>query len=104
MFVAYTNLLDNRPQEIERISSALAIDLNTRDEDAIEECLQRELRRQRYCGPVTEPFATDWFSPAYEALGAAARDEPWDGSALDRVYEVYRASEHFQTVFEDPQA
>ena len=38
----------------------------------------------------------------YEALRAAARDEPWDGSALDRVFEAYRASEHdFRTVFED---
>ena len=30
----------------------------------------------------------------YEALRAAARDEPCDQSALDRVFEAYRASEH----------
>ena len=51
---------------------------------------------------MPEPFGTDWMSVVYEALGAAARDEPWDESALDRVFEAYRASEHgFRTAFED---
>ena len=51
---------------------------------------------------MTEPFGTDWVSAVYEALGAAARDEPWDVSALDRVFEAYRASEYgFRTAFED---
>ncbi|MGH3540326.1 MAG: hypothetical protein ACRDQJ_18870, partial [Pseudonocardiaceae bacterium] len=41
-------------------------------------------------------------STVYEALRAAARDEPWDGSALDHVFEAYQASEHgFRTAFED---
>jgi hypothetical protein len=41
-------------------------------------------------------------SAVYEALRAAARDEPWDGSALDRVFEAYRASEHgFRTALEN---
>jgi hypothetical protein len=109
VFVEYTNLLDNWRREIKRISAALAIDLNTRDEGAIEEFLNQDLRRQRHCGPVTEPFGTDWISAVYETLRAAARDEPWDGrdepsdgSALDRVFEAYRASEHgFRTAFED---
>ncbi len=102
VFVEYANLLDDWRREIKRISAALPIDLNTRDEGAIEEFLTPDLRRQRHCGPVTEPFGTDWMSAVYEALGAAARDEPWDGSALDRVFEAYRASEHgFRTVFED---
>ena len=102
VFVEYANLLDDWRREIKRISAALAIDLNTRDEGAIEEFLTPDLRRQRHCGPVTEPFGTDWISAVYEALRAAARDEPWDGSALDRVFEAYRASEHgFRTAFED---
>ena len=102
VFVEYANLLDDWRREIKRISAALAIDLNTRDEGAIEEFLKPDLRRQRHCGPVTELFGTDWISAVYEALRAAARDEPWDGSALDRVFEAYRASEHgFRTVFED---
>ncbi len=85
-----------------RISAALAIDLNTRDEGAIEEFLTPDLRHHRHCGPVAEPFGTDWISAVYEALGAAARDEPWDESALDRVFEAYRASEHgFRKAFED---
>ena len=51
---------------------------------------------------MTEPFGTDWISAVYEAVRAAARDKPWDGSALDRVFEAYRASEHaFRTSSED---
>jgi len=50
---------------------------------------------------VTEPFGTDWMSTVYDALRAAARDEPWDQSALDRVYEAYRVSERgFRAAFE----
>jgi hypothetical protein len=102
VFVEYANLLDDWRREITRISAALGIDLNTRDEGAIEEFLTPDLHHQRHCGPVTEPFGTDWISVVYEALRAAARDEPWDQSALDRVFEVYRASEYgFRTVFED---
>jgi hypothetical protein len=102
VFVDYANLLDDWRPEIKRISAALAIDLNTRDEDAIEEFLTPDQRHQRHGGPVTEPFGTDWLSVVYETLCAAARDEPWDQSALDRVYEAYRASEHgFRTVFKD---
>ena len=102
VFVEYANLLDDWRREIKRISAALAIDLNTRDEGAIEEFLTPDLRHQRYCGPVTEPFGTDWISAVYEVLRAAARDEPWDESALDRVFEAYRASEHgFRTALED---
>ena len=44
-------------------------------------------------GPVTEPFGTDWICTVYETLAAAARDEPWDESELDRVFEAYGASE-----------
>jgi hypothetical protein len=102
VFVEYTNLLDNWRMEITRISAALAIDLNTRDEGAIEQFLKPDLHRRRHCGPVTEPFGTDWISAVYEALRAAARDEPWDESALDRVFEAYWASERgFRTAFED---
>jgi hypothetical protein len=99
VFVDYVNLLDNWRREITRISAALAIDLKTRDEYAIEEFLIQHLR---HSGPVTDRFGTDWMSTVYEALRAAARDQPWDQSALDRVFEAYRASEHdFRTAFEN---
>jgi hypothetical protein len=102
VFVEYPNLLDDWRREVKRISAALAIDLDTRDEGAIEEFLEQDLRHQRHGGPVTALFGTDWMSSVYEELRAAARDEPWDGSALDRVFEAYRASEHgFRMVFED---
>lgn len=102
VFVEYANLLDDWRREIKRISAALPIDLNAGDEGAIDEFLTRDLRRQRHCGPVTELFGTDWNSTVYEAQRAAARDEPWDKSALDRVFDAYRASEHcFRTALED---
>jgi hypothetical protein len=102
VFVEYPNLLDDWRREVKRISTALAIGLNTRNEGAIEEFLEQDLRHQRHGGSVTEFFGTDWMSTVYEALRAAARDEPWDQSALDRVFETYRASEHaFRTASEN---
>jgi hypothetical protein len=102
VFVEYANLLDNWRREVTRIAAALAIDLNTRDEGAITEFLKQDLRHQRHSGPVTELFGIDWISTVYEALRAAARDEPSDGCALDRVFEAYRLGERgFRTAFED---
>jgi hypothetical protein len=105
VFVDYANFLDDWRREIKRISKALAIDLDTRDEGAIEEFLTSDLRHQRNCGPVTDRFGTDWMSAVYEAMRAAARDEPWDMSALDRIFEAYRGSEHdFRKAFENCRA
>jgi hypothetical protein len=102
VFVEYANLVEDWRREVKRVSAALAIDLNTWDEGAIEKFLEPDLHRHRHCGPVTEPFGADWISAVYEAMRAAAQDEPWDGSALDRVFEAYRASEHgFRAAFED---
>jgi hypothetical protein len=102
VFVEYTNLIDNWRREIKRISAALAIDLDTHNEDAIEKFLAPSLRNHRHSGPVTELFGADWFATAYEALSAAARDEPWDQSALDRVFESYRSNgAASRTAFDD---
>jgi hypothetical protein len=102
VFVEYSNLLEDWRREIKRISAALAIDLNTLDESAIEQFLTPGLRRQRHCGPVTNFFGTDWIATVYEVLGAAAQDKAWDKSALDRVFEAYRRSEQdFRTAFDD---
>jgi hypothetical protein len=91
--VEYASLLKDWRGEIKRISAGLAIDLETRDERAIEEFLTPSLRHQRHSGPVPEFFGTDWTTTVYETLLAAARDEPWDESALDRVLDAYRSSE-----------
>lgn len=100
VFVEYANLLEDWRPQIQRISTALGIELNIPDEGAIDEFLKPDLRHQRQPGTVTEIFGTDWISTVYEVLSGAARDEPCDASALDRVYAAYRASEHgFRTVF-----
>lgn len=104
VFVDYANLLEDWRREVKRISVALALDLSARDEAAVDAFLTPDLRHHRHGGTVAEPFGTDWMSVVYEALRAAARDEPWDESDLDRVFEAYRASEHgFRTAFEDSQ-
>jgi hypothetical protein len=102
VFVEYANVLEDWRREVKRISAALEIDLSIQDEEAVEEFLTPDLRHHRNGGAVPEPFGTDWMSVVYEALAAAARDEPWDGAALDRVFDAYRASEHgFRTAVED---
>lgn len=93
VFVENTNLLSNWRQEISRISTVLGIELETRNGDAVDNFLTPDLRHQQQPGPVTEVFGTDWFSTVYEALRAAARNEPLDESSLDRVFETYRACE-----------
>ena len=45
--------------------------------DPDDEFLAPALRHHRNREPVDELFGTDWNSAAYEALSAAARDEPW---------------------------
>lgn len=92
VFIDYANLLDDWRKETLRISAALDIDLDTRDERAIEEYLQRGLHRHRHGGPPANLLGTDWLSDVYEALSAAARDQHPDESTLDRVYEQYRLS------------
>jgi hypothetical protein len=102
IFVEYPNLLDDWRREVKRISAACTIDLDDRDEVAIDEFLTPDLRRQRYDGPMVEPFGNDWNSTVYEMLSRAARDEPLDESVLDRVFEAYRASEDgFRTASEN---
>jgi len=102
VFVEYANLLEDWHREVKRISAALEIDLSTPDEGVIDEFLTPDLRHHRHGGQVPEPFGTDWMSVVYAALGAAARDEPWDPAELDRVFAAYAANEHgFRTALAD---
>jgi len=104
VFVEYSHLLEDWRREIGRISVALAINLDTRDEVAIDEFLTPDLRHHRHYGPVAEPFGTDWMSVVYHQLGMAARDEPWNVAELDRVLDEYQRSERgFRKAFVDHQ-
>ncbi len=50
---------------------------------------------------MADLFGADWISSTYESLRAAARDEPWDPSSLDRILDAYRLTEgDFRAVFE----
>jgi hypothetical protein len=100
VFVEYTNLLTDWRRELKRISTALAVDLDAQDE--VDEFLTPDLRHHQMRGPAAEPFGTDWIRTVYEALAAAARDEPLDEAELDRVFEAYGASERgFRQAFKD---
>jgi hypothetical protein len=102
VFVEYVNLLRDWRAEIFRISQALSVDLSVRDEGAIEEFVRPDLRRQRERGQLREPFAPRWISRVYAALSGAARDEPIDTTALDEIFESFRACERaFRVAFED---
>ncbi|MGV0714067.1 sulfotransferase [Mycolicibacterium sp. XJ662] len=102
VFVEYSNLLENWRREVKRISTTLGIDLDSGDENAIDEFLTSDLRHHRHGGPVAEPFGTDWVSVVYELLSAASRDQPFDEGELNRVFEAYRMSERgFRAVFTD---
>jgi hypothetical protein len=102
VFIEYSNLLEDWRREVKRISSALAIDLDIEDVGAADAFLTPDLRHHENRGPVIEPFGTDWISTVYDTLAAAARDEPWDEAALDRVYQAYGASERgFRQAFND---
>ncbi|WP_156687824.1 sulfotransferase family protein [Mycobacterium sp. Marseille-P9652] len=102
VFVDYANLLDDWRRETKRISSALAIDLDIRDEDAIDEFLTKDSWHQRHDGPVIDLFGTEWITTVHATLWAAARDEPGDVSVLDCVFEAYRTSERvFRAAFKN---
>nr|BBX77305.1 hypothetical protein MFLOJ_10920 [Mycobacterium florentinum] len=94
VFVDYADFVDNWRREVKRIATTLDIDLNTQQEDAIEEFLTPDLRRQRHSGCVQGLGGADWISTVHATLCEAAHDEPLDGAALDRIFEWYRASEH----------
>lgn len=100
VFVDYTDFLDNWRREVKRIATTLDIDLNTQQEDAIEEFLTDDLRRQRHSGRV-EGFGADWMSTVHYKLSEAAHDEPLDTAALDRIFESYRAINELCTAFQD---
>ncbi|WP_235435735.1 sulfotransferase family protein [Mycobacterium sp. EPa45] len=102
VFVEYANLLEDWRLEVKRIATALNVDLDVRDEAAVDAFLTPELRHHRTRGEVTEPFGTDWIRTVYETLSTAARDEPWSPSELDCVYAAYGASERgFAKAFDD---
>lgn len=102
VFVEYANLLEDWRLQVKRISTALAVDLDIADERAVDAFLTPDLRHHQTSGLVTEPFGTDWIRTVYQTLAAAARDEPWDASELDRVYDEYGAGERgFSKAFDD---
>lgn len=105
VFVDYANLLDDWRREMKRISAELPVELHSQDEDAVDGFLTPGLHRQRHCGAVVDLFGANWISTVYQALRGAAQDDPIDISALNGVFDSYRASERdFRKAFEDAHA
>lgn len=102
VFVHYAGLLRDWRGEVARIGSALSVDLSLRNQTAVDDFLRQDLRRQRHEGAIAEVFGSPWVPQVYEALSAAARDEPVDVAMLDGVFTSFRASEHtFRVAWED---
>ncbi len=100
-FVEYSSFLQDWRAEISRLEAALSIDLSARDEAAIDDFLSPELQRQRHGAGISEVLGERWMAPVYAALSAAARGESLDTSALDAIFDSYRACEHAFRVCRD---
>jgi adenylylsulfate kinase len=92
VFVEYSSLLADWQKQISRISEALSVRLEDRDDDAIGEFLIHDLHRQRG-GELTEAFGTPWVGEVYAAFSAAARGTRVDSDKLDEIFAGYSASE-----------
>lgn len=102
VFVDYANLLGDWRREIARIASALSLDISLQHAAATDDFLKQDLRRQRHTGRISEVFGAPWLSQVYDALAAAARDEPLETALLDQVFDSFRASERaFRTALDD---
>ncbi len=92
VFVEYSCLLADWRKQISRISEALSVRLEDRDDEAIGEFLTRDLHRQRG-GALTEGFGPSWVGEVYAAFSAAARGTRVDSDKLDEIFAGYSASE-----------
>ena len=102
VFVDYANLLQDWRGEVARIATALSLDLSLQHAAAIDDFLKQDLRRQRHSGRICELFGARWLSQVYDALSAAARDEPLDTALLDDVFSSFRANERtFRIALDD---
>lgn len=93
VFVDYDSLVEDWRRELERISAALGIGLDVRDEAAIERFLKPKINVPRDDTPVANLAGSEWISEVYGAISAAARDQPVDQPELDRAFAAYRARE-----------
>jgi len=93
LFVNYANLLRDWRKEIGRISHALSVGLDERDEAAVDTFLSDALHRERRTGPPVEVFGQAWIGPVYTALSAAAKDTALNLEVMDDVFSQYAAAE-----------
>lgn len=102
VFIEYSALLSGWRLQVERISSALGMDLQAHDDASIDSFLTETLYRNRRSGPINEVFGNSWISTTYTILSAAARGAPFELAALDELYRCYYACERaFRTSVED---
>jgi hypothetical protein len=102
VFVDYYSLLSDWRGQVARIEHALAVDLSSTEEAAIDAFLNRDLHRKRDSGPVVEPFGYPWLAETYAILTQAARDQPLEGAVLDRILGMYRTGERaFRVALDD---
>jgi len=93
LFVEYSSVLADWQHQISRISEALSVRFEDRDDEAIREFLSHDLHRQRGSG-LTESFGGSWVGEVYAAFSAAARDTGCRCDTLDEIFAAYSATEH----------
>jgi glycosyltransferase involved in cell wall biosynthesis len=93
VFVEYSNVLADWQTQISRISEALSVRLENRDEEAIRRFLTTDLHRQRSTGVLTELFGRPWVGAVYGEFSAAAHGAHLDMGKLDKIFVSYRESE-----------
>jgi adenylyl-sulfate kinase len=92
VFVEYSSVLSDWRRQISRISEALAVRFEDRDDEAIRKFLTPDLHRQRNA-ELTEAFAASWLGEVFTAFSAAARDACFHCDKLDAIFDGYSASE-----------
>jgi hypothetical protein len=100
VFVEYPNLLSDWKREVNRVNSALAVDLSSKREEEVTAFLSPDLRRQR--APVDNG---DSVSPpavvrAYSLLSKAARDAAFSASELESLMAGHMRSSEARTAVE----
>ncbi len=100
--VAYENLLADWRTEMARIAQALHPALRVHDAAAADRFLDPALCHHAQAASPRAALGLEWLDTTYAALSAAARDEDWPASDLDRVFGAYALCERgFRKVFTD---
>lgn len=100
VFVEYPNLLTDWKREVDRIRKALAFDLRSIQDQAIDAFLSPDLRHQRVSTDPQDRARPTRAQRVYEVLSTASRDASFSGSELECLVADHMASGEAQMAME----